>query len=146
VIDRVSRVFAEIKTIETSMTNEQHQPIAAISRDELLQLPEYTTSLPTGTTIGKRWRRSKGDGGWEIGEYVRSALPNHVGIKWYQVQLLEDLYDDDKHIENLEMLVVRLARYIEKATDGDSKLAEQAMDYMRRQARGSQSILRTVSR
>ncbi len=48
-----------------------------------------------------------------------------------------------KHVDNLETLVVRLARYIEKATDGDSLLASQAMDYIRRKAIGCHSILRT---
>lgn len=52
------------------------------------------------------------------------------------------LYDEEKHIDNLETLVVRLARYLAKVSDGDSKLAEQAMGYMKRQARGAQSILR----
>jgi hypothetical protein len=52
------------------------------------------------------------------------------------------LCNEEKHIDNLETLVVRLARYIDKVSDGDSKLADQAMGYMRRQARGAQSILR----
>ena len=28
-----------------------------ISREELAKLPEYSCSIPTGTTVGKRWRR-----------------------------------------------------------------------------------------
>ena len=55
------------------------------------------------------------------------------------------LADDSKHIDNLEMLVVRLARHVEKMSGGDSKMADQAMGYMKRQARGAQSILREHS-
>jgi hypothetical protein len=50
----------------------------------------------------------------------------------------------DKHIDNLETLVVRLARWIEKHTDGDSVLASQAIGYIRREAIGAQSILRAA--
>ena len=53
-----------------------------------------------------------------------------------------DLSSDKKHIDNLETLVVRLARQLDKQSDGDSKIAEQAMGYMHREARGAQSILR----
>ena len=73
-----------------------------ISRDELSALPEYSCSIPTGTTIGKRWRRdvqfntprAKGqtiEPEWMIGEYYE--LPEserydrfdnaQVGIRWY---------------------------------------------------------------
>lgn len=52
------------------------------------------------------------------------------------------LSSDQKHIDNLETLVVRLARQLDKQSGSDSKIAEQAMGYMHRQARGAQSILR----
>lgn len=49
------------------------------------KLPEYSASLPTGTTIGKRWRRLDGAhdpdflraGGkpaWMIGQYTRDKI------------------------------------------------------------------------
>jgi len=142
----VLRFAANNLTIGKTMTGEQQQPIVLIAREELMKLKDYSMSLPSGTTIGKRWRKSDGKGGWKIGEYVPSLIDGIVNIKWSQVQLLEDLHDEAKHVDNLETLVVRLARYIEKTTDGDSKFAEQAMEYMRRQARGSQSILRAASR
>jgi hypothetical protein len=48
-----------------------------------------------------------------------------------------------RHINNLETLVLRLHRYIDKCTDGDSKLADQAIDYIRRKSIGvHSSILR----
>lgn len=67
-----------------------------ISRKELFDLGEYSCSLPTGTTIGKRWRRDvhayrrRPDGTyfpdeiheWKIGEYTEDPDPAMVGIKW----------------------------------------------------------------
>ena len=62
-----------------------------ISRAELAALPEYSCSLPTGTTIGKRWRASTTFGlpkesarveEWKIAEYVEHPDPDLVGIKW----------------------------------------------------------------
>ena len=49
---------------------------------------------------------------------------------------------EEKHIDNLETLVVRLARQINKQSHCDSKIADQAMDYLSREARGAQRILR----
>ena len=54
----------------------------------------------------------------------------------------EKLITDREHIDNLETLVVRLARYLERQNCGDSKLADQAIGYMQRQARGVQSFIR----
>lgn len=59
-----------------------------ISKDALRALPEYSCSLPTGTTIGKRWRRNtgfgrqRGIGNWVIGEYVPCSIPGQTGIDW----------------------------------------------------------------
>ena len=62
-----------------------------ISRKELAALSEYSCSLPTGTTIGKRWRRDvnayRADRRgappeWVIGEYVDIHDPKNVGIAW----------------------------------------------------------------
>ena len=55
---------------------------------EFADLPEYSCSLPTGTTIGKRWKRLDGShdrgfiaaGGkprWLIGEYVRNVVTSN---------------------------------------------------------------------
>ena len=77
-------------------------------------------------------------------------MPNESGMEYggdYDfAEPKAPLHDDAKHIDNLETLVVRLARHVEKLSSGDSKIADQAMDYMKRQARGSQSILRNASR
>lgn len=62
-----------------------------ISREELAALLEYSCSLPTGTTIGKRWRRDTNayrddrrgvPSEWVLGEYVDIGDPANVGIRW----------------------------------------------------------------
>ncbi len=60
-------------------------PALRLTPREFAALPEYSCSLPTGTTIGKRWKRLDGShdhrfiaaGGkprWMIGEYVRYVV------------------------------------------------------------------------
>lgn len=62
-----------------------------ISVRELAQLPEYSCSVPTGTTIGKRWRRDVNayrqdrrgaPPEWVLGRYVDIGDPENVGIEW----------------------------------------------------------------
>lgn len=61
--------------------------ICVISQDELDGLPEYSASLPTGTTIGKRWKAKRANGEWQIGEYVLDPRgdPEFAGIRWRDV-------------------------------------------------------------
>lgn len=62
-----------------------------ISREDLNALPEYSCSIPTGTVIGKRWRRNvnayrKDRVGlppeWMLGEYVDIGSETDIGIRW----------------------------------------------------------------
>lgn len=63
-----------------------------ISRAELFALPEYSCSIPTGTTIGKRWRSDvnayrehvvpEDQHEWQIGEYIEHPDLDKVGIRW----------------------------------------------------------------
>lgn len=64
-----------------------------ISLEDLEKLPEYSCSLPTGTTIGKRWRQATKWGPevsrerypeteWMIGTYVDHPDPKLVRIEW----------------------------------------------------------------
>ena len=66
---------------------------AVMDRRTLLELREYNQSLPTGTTIGKRWRRWNyrpgAELGWWLGEYVPSDAPGCVDIEWRQVLLID---------------------------------------------------------
>ena len=66
-----------------------------IALADLMALPEYSCTIPTGTTIGKRWRRATiwgrradkplekyPDTEWWIGTYVEDPEPHMVGIVW----------------------------------------------------------------
>jgi len=63
-------------------------PVVELSDAEFDALPEYSCSLPTGTTIGKRWKRGEPYGQptrWLLGEYVEHADPGKVGIRWSRI-------------------------------------------------------------
>jgi len=56
-------------------------------------LPEYSLSAPTGTFVGKRWKRRLWDeerrrwGGWLMGEYEPDpqGRADYVQIRWREV-------------------------------------------------------------
>lgn len=63
---------------------------------ELRELREYSTSLPTGTTPGKRWRRAvrpwfdEPNDEWRMGEYGQPFPEGHkyfgeIPIYWRQI-------------------------------------------------------------
>jgi len=61
-----------------------------LTEAELEALPEYSTTVPTGTTIGKRWKRNlnwRSDlpPRWVVGEYVADPEPGYVQIHWKHV-------------------------------------------------------------
>lgn len=63
-----------------------------LSVKEFQNLGEYSASLPTGTTIGKRWKcddskwkRPGPEPMWWMGEYIDHADPEKVGIKWRKI-------------------------------------------------------------
>ena len=45
-----------------------------LSQTEFDKLPEYSMSVPTGTTIGKRWKHQDPDGTWMICEYTHHFI------------------------------------------------------------------------
>lgn len=63
--------------------------VERISRAAFDKLLDYSATLPTGTTIGFRWRRQLADRSWLTGEYVKSDQPGHVGIKWRRAVINE---------------------------------------------------------
>jgi hypothetical protein len=62
---------------------------ALMTQKEFDELPEYSCSLPTATTVGKRWKHGSPYVGertrWTMGEYVEHADPTMVGILWREV-------------------------------------------------------------
>lgn len=55
---------------------------------ELESMPEYSTSLPTGTTVWKMWKRKIVDQ-WVVGQYIPCEEPGMIGTRWYEVLLKE---------------------------------------------------------
>ncbi len=56
---------------------------AYLSELEFHRLLTYNTTIPTGTTIGKRWKcRDTEEGGWFMGEYHDIGSQTRVGIRW----------------------------------------------------------------
>jgi hypothetical protein len=60
-----------------------------LSRKEFDALPEYSFSNPTGTIIGKRWKRRSEDR-WFFCEYTRSNDPEYVLVKIKAIIILEE--------------------------------------------------------
>ena len=62
-----------------------------LTRREFDELPEYSASVPTGTTIGKRWKRRvgphEGPPTWQMGEYQEDSDPDKVRIAWSTIVL-----------------------------------------------------------
>lgn len=71
-----------------------HDGLVVLTQKEFRELPEYSTSLPTGTTIGKKWKRQKdwqdASKGWLMGEYIPNPNPKKVGIHWREVVVWEN--------------------------------------------------------
>lgn len=64
-----------------------------LTQREFDELLEYSASLPTGTTVGKRWKRQVFSGphagDWRMGEYVEDPDPDMVGVKWRTITIEE---------------------------------------------------------
>jgi hypothetical protein len=89
-----------LKALETGA-----RPVLEITAEKLKKLPEYSATLPTGQTIGKRWKRNihpscreqYGPSGlpperctWIVGEFYKHPDPNLTGILWYDVEVVDE--------------------------------------------------------
>jgi hypothetical protein len=79
-----------------------HFPVVELTQRELDELLEYSCSLPTGKTIGKRWKRNilaynpnpaaHAEGAiigpeWVMGEYIEDKDPEMIGIRWSRIKV-----------------------------------------------------------
>lgn len=68
--------------------------------EEFQALPEYSTTIPTGKTLGKQWRRQlyfgKHRGSWVMCTYVedKEDPENYVGMHWEAVEIRHPWHDD----------------------------------------------------
>ena len=74
-------------------------PSVRLTRREFDKLPEYSCSIPTGTTIGKRWKRSDTftlgrprdrELVWHMGEYIDHPDPELIGIRWKRIEIADE--------------------------------------------------------
>lgn len=82
--------------------------IIALTQRELDALPEYSCSTPTGTRIGKRWKRNK------------NAYPALAGKppEWWQGEYYElPESDPDKVVRGVEQIGIRWSRILVEAAD-----------------------------
>ena len=66
-----------------------------LTKKQFDDLLEYSTSIPTGTTIGKQWKRqlwdwefSRPSGKWQLVEYTWHKDPNLVGMKYKNINIV----------------------------------------------------------
>lgn len=70
-------------------------PVLKLTPEQFRDLPEYSCSMPTGTTSGKQWKRLDGShdrafirrGGkprWMIGEYGEIIDEKTIKLNWYK--------------------------------------------------------------
>jgi hypothetical protein len=76
------------------------RPVLIVSQKYLDNLYEYSCSLPTGTIVGKRWKRNihpecNGAAGyppektkWIIGEYYDCNEEGKIGIMWWDIKII----------------------------------------------------------
>lgn len=92
-----------------------------ITQEEFDKLLEYSSSLPTGTTIGKRWKRKCPDG-WLIGKYVPCDEEGMIGIEWTQPKIIgKDLsaynklrYADKSHSPGAQLILQERLRQLDE--------------------------------
>lgn len=78
-------------------TENREQTPVRMTKRELRKLLEYSTTLPTGTTIGKRWKRnlnwsdSSAEPEWILGEYIPdpNGVPGMVGTRWSPIEITD---------------------------------------------------------
>jgi hypothetical protein len=83
---------AAIKPLIGAVTDE-----VSLTKEAFDALDEYSCSIPTGTTIGKRWKRGEPYHGprstWYLCEYVPCETPGHVGIRVRLIRIVTDEND-----------------------------------------------------
>lgn len=72
-----------------------------LTLEEFEALGEYSCSLPTGTTMGKKWKRccpygaSNEKASWYMGQYVECSLPGQIGIHWSKITRIDGCRPSD---------------------------------------------------
>lgn len=81
-----------------------------LTQKEFDELPEYSCSLPTGTKIGKRWKKRVPYDGenpvWYLGEITTDPEPGFVGILWKRIKIKSEELPEAKCELSLEQKIM----------------------------------------
>ena len=73
---------------------DEPKEVDVLSKQQFDALLEYSSTLPSETAIGKKWKRRvqfytgpRITATWYTGEYVPSTEPGMTGIKWRRVEI-----------------------------------------------------------
>ncbi len=69
-----------------------------MTRAEFDALPEYSTSIPTGKTVGKCWKRNVNCGGLRFDSKVDETEAKMLGPEWYLGEYKEDEPPSPDHL------------------------------------------------
>lgn len=64
-------------------------PTTQMTQKEFDAVLEYSSSIPTGTDLGKKWKRRCTDG-WVMGEYYDIGSTTEVGIRWSTIKIVPE--------------------------------------------------------
>lgn len=68
-------------------------PVVQMNTEELESLLEYSSTLPTGKIVGKKWRRylynGPHKGTWILCEYIEDPDPTMMGISSKRIELVD---------------------------------------------------------
>jgi hypothetical protein len=98
----------ELYTITVDSKAEEDEGVmneVLLTQHEFDNLLNYSCTLPTGQTVGKRWKRRipyeqvKGvTPEWFMGEYVEDPDPEYIRITWHKIIIVGDKpIDKDIH-------------------------------------------------
>lgn len=65
---------------------------AIMTRREFDDLDNYSCTIPSGTFVGKIWKRGepyRDPSQWFLGEYTSHEDPDTIGIKWRRIYIID---------------------------------------------------------
>jgi hypothetical protein len=72
--------------------------LVELTQAEFDSLGEYSTSIPTGKTVGKRWKRNVNCGGLRFENKVDETEARMLGPEWWLGEYKEDEPPSPDHV------------------------------------------------
>lgn len=85
---------------------------ATVTLETFHKLDDYSCSLPSGTIVGKIWKRHQpfgGRGQWWLGQYLKSEDPEMIDIVWRELHVRHPLTNEpelatDDYLDALKVM------------------------------------------